>query len=102
MKGGIESNEAPAAAAARELYEEAGLSLWPVRDLGHSTRIARGDTWHFWLMAHSILPEAWDHHTDDDGGHRFAFFWHPIGEPPPPDFAPPFVRALDHIAATIP
>jgi hypothetical protein len=41
------------------------------------------------------------HHCDDDGGHAFAFFWHPVADPPGPEWHDDFRSALAIIAAAI-
>lgn len=102
VKGGVDPDEQPSKAAERELLEEAGLSLRAVQDLGSSTQIMMGDTWHFWLMGTQPLPDQWSHDTEDDGGHRFDFFWFPLDQTPPAAFATPFQRALHHITRTLP
>lgn len=102
VKGSIEAGERPSAAATRELFEEAGITRRPVRNLGQSEGIVIGDTWYFWLMAHSPLPDAWHHQTEDDGGHRFEFFWQHLDAVPLPEFTPPFVGALAFISKAVP
>ena len=81
VKGTIEAGEALADAAIRELREEAGIaSARLVRDLGIWRSGHESQVWSFHqLSANQPLPDAWSHQTDDDGGHVFRFFWHPIG-----------------------
>lgn len=40
------------------------------------------------------LADAWSHHTADDGGHVFRFFWHPLDELPNEEWHPIFRDAL--------
>ncbi len=95
VKGTVEAGETIATAATRELAEESGIvDAVAVRDLGVWHRGPPGQVWHFCEMATSSLPNAWDHITDDDGGHRFAFWWHPIAEPAPSSCHPLFADAL--------
>lgn len=95
VKGTVEAGEAIAAAAARELTEESGIvGAVAVRDLGAWQQAPPGQVWHFCEMATSSLPDTWEHDTDDDGGHRFSFWWHPIAEPAPASCHPLFANAL--------
>lgn len=99
VKGSIEPGEAPAAAAMRELFEEAGLSaVAVVRDLGLWHSGYAGQVWSLQLCHTSqVLPETWVHYCADDGGHAFRFFWHPLHAIPPQACHPLFERALRHI-----
>ncbi len=99
VKGSIEPGEAPAKAAARELYEESGLETKSAIPIGHSTDIADGQHWHFALCR--VAPPvraAWQHFCHDDGGHLFKFHWHAL-DAPADSFAPAFQNALNWIAA---
>lgn len=100
VKGGVEPTEHSAKAAERELFEESGLTLPASRDLGQSADIVPGDVWHFWLMGNAPHPDKWSHHTQDDGGHTFEFFWHPLDTPAL--FAAPYTRALTYISQALP
>ena len=76
VKGTIELGETPLAAALRELREESGVVLETMEPLGVS-RI--GDqVWHLFAARAGDLPDVWLHRTEDDGGHVFSFFWHPL------------------------
>ena len=97
VKGTIEIGETAIAAAVRELAEEAGIAASASADMGQSPDIAEGQTWHFVAMKTGKLPDSWVHHCADDGGHDFAFFWHPLVEKPDAGWHPIFVRALDYI-----
>ncbi len=100
VKGGVQEGEAPAAAAARELYEEAGLETRAALLLGRSEDIAPDEVWHFALCR--IVPpvrERWQHLCADDGGHLFRFFWLPLDAPAPAGFEARYLRALDWIRA---
>ncbi len=99
VKGTVEEGEAPWVAALRELAEESGILDAKVRDqLGQSEGIQQGEVWHFWRVACHDLPSEWTFHTEDDGGHAFAFFWHPLHTTNRDGFAPRFQRALTYIA----
>jgi hypothetical protein len=34
--------------------------------------------WHLFGCASSGLLDTWKHQTEDDFGHVFTFFWHPL------------------------
>ncbi|MEX3016984.1 NUDIX hydrolase [Gymnodinialimonas hymeniacidonis] len=97
VKGTLEEEESTPEAATRELHEEAGVVLSAVHYLGESSTIVDDETWHFWLMQDSDLPETWDHACEDDGGHVFSFFWQDLTQPLPQEFAAPFQRAAEHL-----
>lgn len=79
VKGSVESGETTAAAAIRELHEEAGITGNVIRELGTWHAEITGDTWAFHQCQISAdLPDSWVHFTKDDGGHQFRFFWHPL------------------------
>jgi 8-oxo-dGTP pyrophosphatase MutT (NUDIX family) len=101
VKGTIKANESPAAAAIRELFEEAGLSgARVVRDLGLWNSDYKSQVWSFHqLTVAKHLPDTWSHNAHDDGGHTFSFFWHPIVIAPSEEWHPVFVRALSFIKA---
>jgi 8-oxo-dGTP pyrophosphatase MutT (NUDIX family) len=81
VKGTIEPNEVLAAACERELREESGLIGRAVQPLGQSLIECQGLTYGFYRMHISgVIPERFDHFCDDDGGHVFSFFWHPMRE----------------------
>ncbi|MCF1433403.1 NUDIX domain-containing protein [Agrobacterium vitis] len=79
VKGTIETAEQPQDAAKRELFEESGL-ICPTEmtSLGTLDVGPERMTWHFFAWHSTGLPDQWEHATTDDGGHTFAFFWHPI------------------------
>nr|WP_238941550.1 NUDIX domain-containing protein [Jannaschia sp. Os4] len=92
-KGRIEPRERPVDAAIRELHEEAGIFARAVRARGR----VPGLGWHLVEMEAGPLPPRWTHRCADDGGHLFAYFWHPL-DAPPRGFAAPYRRALAAIA----
>ena len=102
VKGGIRPGEAPQAAAARELFEEAGLETRAALPIGHSEGIVAGACWHF-ALCRGVPPgrARWQHLCADDGGHLFRFFWLALDEDVPDGFDPQFLRALDWIRATL-
>jgi 8-oxo-dGTP pyrophosphatase MutT (NUDIX family) len=83
VKGSIEQDESPAAAAVRELLEESGLKASSVSaDLGLWVPGYQDQVWSFHVCDVANPPrERWVHHAADDGGHDFRFFWQPLGEP---------------------
>lgn len=97
VKGTIEAGETAIAAAVRELAEEAGIVASVSADMGRSSSIAEGQSWHFFAMETGILPENWVHRCADDGGHDFAFFWYALAETPDAGWHPIFVQALDYV-----
>ncbi len=79
VKGSIRAGEPPLKAAARELWEETGLSVRSGLSLGQSGAIVPDETWHFALLR--VVPpvlERWSHATVDDHDHMFACFWQPL------------------------
>jgi 8-oxo-dGTP pyrophosphatase MutT (NUDIX family) len=79
VKGTIESQESPAEAAVRELKEESGLLLpTPMVSVGQCQIGPERNLWHFFYAEAKGLPDRWSHHTADDHGHVFEFFWHPL------------------------
>ncbi|SEE33940.1 8-oxo-dGTP pyrophosphatase MutT, NUDIX family [Pseudomonas anguilliseptica] len=99
VKGTIEWAERPAHAAVRELAEESGIcNAQAVRDLGSWNAGYEQQIWSFQLceVAES-LPHQWRFNTDDDGGHVFEFFWHPLSA----DFPTPCHRLFQAAWAQI-
>jgi 8-oxo-dGTP pyrophosphatase MutT (NUDIX family) len=85
VKGSIEANETPAAAAQRELLEEAGLVGHIIADLGEWDARALGQVWSFQrCCVDRPARDEWVHRTADDGGHDFRLFWHPLDIDPGP------------------
>ncbi|PMY38610.1 DNA mismatch repair protein MutT [Pseudomonas sp. GW456-L14] len=83
VKGSVEPGESTEMAAARELVEEAGIQGKVVRDLGAWRSPITGQMWAFHeCHVAQDLPDTWVHHTEDDGGHEFRFFWHPLMSEP--------------------
>jgi 8-oxo-dGTP pyrophosphatase MutT (NUDIX family) len=79
VKGSIEANETAAEAAQRELFEEAGLVGIVTTDLGAWEARALAQVWSFHLCnVDQPLRDEWIHHTEDDDGHDFRFFWRPL------------------------
>lgn len=79
VKGSIKAGEGIEAAALRELHEEAGIAGGRASG-SYGSELIAGLPWHFIRISTPELPEAWVHHCADDGGHDFAFFWHPLGD----------------------
>lgn len=102
VKGTIEAGEAPNRAAERELREESGLTTqWPLvylgkREIGNDRLL-----WYFFKCSFSGLPDTWEHKTDDDYGHTFTFFWHPVDLPLDRDWHPIFHEAFEFFAPLV-
>jgi 8-oxo-dGTP pyrophosphatase MutT (NUDIX family) len=59
VKGTVEAGETPAAAALRELYEEAGITAQTITTmLGSSNAIQSGERWHFFVVQTDPLPDS--------------------------------------------
>ncbi len=98
VKGSIEAGEASAAAAVRELAEEAGVQGIAVRPLGIWQSGFPGQVWAFHeCRVVQALAESWSHRCGDDGGHEFSFFWHPLAEAPSEQWHPLFQQALAYL-----
>ncbi len=97
VKGSIEPGETVVQAALRELAEESGITVAvPGRSLGLWTSGFQGQVWSFVeCIPAAPLAESWIHHAEDDGGHAFRFFWHPLHSPASPaQWHPLFRNAL--------
>jgi 8-oxo-dGTP pyrophosphatase MutT (NUDIX family) len=96
VKGTIEPGEDPAEAAGRELWEESGLKMTiPPRPLGVWEAGFAGQIWSFWLCQLSQpAADQWQHWCQDDNGHQFTFFWHPLLQKPDERWHPLFQNAL--------
>lgn len=103
VKGTIEKGETPAQAAMRELSEESGIAaVSVVSDIGYWDSGHLDQIWSFQLcFTQAPLPKQWTHHTLDDHGHTFRFFWAPLDDLPFADCHPVFRRALRHLTAKL-
>lgn len=82
VKGTIETGESTLEAAVRELWEESGIRAdTPLISLGFLSIGENHQPWHFFKYLSSGLPQTWSHQTEDDFGHTFTFFWHPLDKP---------------------
>ncbi|MEP3667133.1 MAG: NUDIX domain-containing protein [Roseibium sp.] len=96
VKGTIEPRENDEDAAHRELNEESGLCLEQTfKRIGVSEKIAPGQEWFFYEVMLPKSAERWSHHTEDDGGHEFRFFWSDLDRPLDDTWHEIFHRALD-------
>ncbi|WP_297844880.1 NUDIX domain-containing protein [uncultured Roseibium sp.] len=99
VKGTIEAGENPLDAAIRELREESGLHTGgPLISLGTHSIGESLQLWHFFKFMSSELPDTWNHQTEDDFGHTFVFFWHPLSKPLDRDWHPIFHEAFAFFA----
>ncbi|MBY5351331.1 NUDIX hydrolase [Rhizobium leguminosarum] len=99
VKGTVEEGERPQDAAARELREESGLLTPSVMTALGSREIGPDHVvWHFFVWHSSGLPDRWHHRAEDDHGHTFSFFWHPLRLPLDDDWHPIFHQAFEFIA----
>ena len=102
VKGSVEPGESTALAAVRELMEEAGIQSTARRDLGEWRSIATGHTWAFHECdVAQDLPETWVHFAEDDGGHEFRFFWHPLMSDPSERWHQVFRDALSFLRSAL-
>lgn len=94
-KGTIEAGESSLEASERELWEEAGITLKAQFQLLEWQRYPSEPTWGICIMEDGNgLPEQWAHYCEDDGGHVFEYFWHPLLQEPGADWYLLFVDAL--------
>lgn len=104
VKGTIEPGEDAGRAALRELCEEGGIcdATLDMADsfLGTIHLAGANQEWQLFLCSTATLPDFWTHHTEDDGGHDFEFFWHPIDQPLNNEWHPDFKQAIDFIRRT--
>ena len=103
VKGTVKNGEEPAGAALRELCEESGIAHAVVEAFLGILRSEEtpDEEWHVFLCRTQALPDAWRHLAEDDCGHEFSFFWHPLDEAPGEDWHPIFRRTLDFIRAAM-
>jgi len=95
VKGSVEPGESTEVAAIRELQEEAGITGKVIRDLGTWHSEITGHIWAFHqCQVPEDLPDAWTHFAEDDGGHEFQFFWHPLSSVLTNEWHPIFQAAL--------
>ncbi|MGK9203883.1 NUDIX domain-containing protein [Sinorhizobium meliloti] len=103
MKGTTKKGEQPQNAAERELLEESGLACPTAMEPLGSLPIGQDrQLWHFFAWHSSGLPDRWYHAAEDDFGHTFAFFWHPIKSPLSEDWHPIFHEAFQFFASRLP
>ena len=98
VKGSVEPGESSDLAAVRELKEEAGIQSTVKQNLGEWHSIVTGQTWAFHeCHVTEDLPDTWVHFAEDDGGHEFRFFWHPLMSEPSENWHQVFKDALSFL-----
>jgi 8-oxo-dGTP pyrophosphatase MutT (NUDIX family) len=103
VKGTIQKGEQPRNAAERELLEESGLVCpFAMEPLGSLAIGPDRVLWRFFAW-HSIgLADRWHHAAEDDFGHTFTFFWHPIRSQLDENWHPIFHEAFEFFAGRLP
>jgi 8-oxo-dGTP pyrophosphatase MutT (NUDIX family) len=102
VKGTIGEGEPRRQAAIRELREESGITTdRQLLDLGQARIGEQSAVWHFFAVDVEGLPESWEHHTEDDFGHVFSFFWHPLEDDLDEGWHPQFRDALRMIRLSL-
>lgn len=102
VKGSVEPGESTDMAAVRELMEEAGIQSEVLRNLGEWRAMETGHTWAFHeCHVDQDLPDTWVHFANDDGGHEFRFFWHPLMSEPTEKWHQVFKDALSFLRTTL-
>lgn len=102
VKGSVDPGESTDLAAVRELIEEAGIQSTARRDFGEWHSIVTGHTWAFHeCHVAQDLPDTWVHFAEDDGGHEFRFFWHPLMSEPSERWHQVFRDALSFLRTAL-
>jgi 8-oxo-dGTP pyrophosphatase MutT (NUDIX family) len=102
VKGTIDTGESDETAALRELREESGVEATIERRLGSWDASFENQVWALLVCSPTrMLPDGWTHRTQDDSGHDFRFFWHPLHQELTDDHYPVYRRALQSIAARL-
>lgn len=103
VKGTIEPGETPEKTAIRELAEEAGILAASITvDLGLWQPDYQDQIWSFQLCkVEQETTDEWVHHTADNGGHDFKFFWHPLTKPANSEWHEVFQGALAFIRTAL-
>lgn len=102
VKGSVEPDESTDLAAVRELIEEAGMQSAVGRNFGEWRAIETGHTWVFdECHVAQDLPDTWVHFAEDDGGHEFRFFGHPLMSEPSERWHQVFKDALSFLRTTL-
>jgi 8-oxo-dGTP pyrophosphatase MutT (NUDIX family) len=101
VKGTVEQGETVVNAAIRELREESGLVATEGRFLGLCLIGSPPVIWNFVLVEVADAMDEWTFRTEDDRGHEFSFFWHPMQEKLSSDWHPDFHEAFAEIRALV-
>jgi 8-oxo-dGTP pyrophosphatase MutT (NUDIX family) len=102
VKGSIELDEDAGQAALRELREESGVCDARIDSFLGTIEVNEPDQeWHLFGCSTGVLPDAWTHHTEDDGGHDFEFFWHPLDQSLGDQWHPAFKQTINFVRRKI-
>lgn len=103
VKGTREAGERTSVGARRELFEESGILLEAEPVLLADALIgAPALRWFIHAWETNGLPDAWEHWTEDGGGHLFSFFWHPLDVDLDEEWHPIFHETFRSIRAMLP
>jgi len=91
----------PATLAAKTLYDQSGLETTAAIAIGQSPDIQEGAVWHFSLCRIKPPVRAQWQHFYDANAQRLHFHWMALDAAAPDQLAPPHLRALDWIRATV-
>lgn len=70
--------------------------------LGSLTNSIGGADWHFITMVADVaIPDRFTFHINDDGGHDFRFFWHPLAEDLTDEWHEVFHQPIQYLQAQL-
>jgi ADP-ribose pyrophosphatase YjhB (NUDIX family) len=102
VKGSIEPEEDVGQAVLRELCEESGVCDARIDSFLGTIQVTEPDQeWHLLVCSTGMLPDTWTRRSDDDDGHDFRFFWHPLDRSLNDEWHPIFKQTIDFIRRNI-